>query len=563
MTETYFNRIIFTLVISQILTSVCLCSPVWQNCTLSTVTHQNISTIACSSVFVLDEDEYVYRYESSVDYFIYYEFFDTSSINICSPDNFKKLSEKYSIDSCSSLFCNTAPKLISNAKSFMNQTYGITNDIILRTSLKEMGILMNYCNYCKRDDFISFHEYIVENNATCFSYETEDNACFDSSYFWMDNTISTPLFQGQSLLKTSKNPYICLCDSKYYGYRCDIFSINIVPVTFRGFPIICFVISMFLIFVTMVFNVIPLAYRNFKKIRQKVKFRFVPLHKAIYDEVFSLNWKVIIFLLIYFLFISLENVLSFAFIDVYIQKVDIGAGFFRALSLLPLITALFVTFVIWVNVLLTSMNRSDTVNTHFGLKIILVIFYLFVIALAVLPFVYTFEKSIVKIFNIVYFSLTVGFMMFFIFVFIIFGTKLYLKLRKANNLSIFQIKFTKFVIVLSLIATIVIIQMIFVIIEYAASTVTFGLFYRATNFGVLDVTMCVLASTMIYQMTPFNEMKEIYCCTCIGQSKTAFKLTDDSFGNTDAIQTAYTLDNDEEDNNSRNSSYYKKNLPRL
>ena len=53
--------------------------------------------------------------------------------------------------------------------------------------------------------------------------------------------------------------------------------------------------------------------------------------------------------------------------------------------------------------------------------------------------------------------------------------------------------------------------MIFIIVEYGSHRVVFGLFYRSINFNTLDLTMCVLVSGIIYQMTSNVEFKQIYC----------------------------------------------------
>lgn len=53
--------------------------------------------------------------------------------------------------------------------------------------------------------------------------------------------------------------------------------------------------------------------------------------------------------------------------------------------------------------------------------------------------------------------------------------------------------------------------MVFILIEYGAGVVVFGLFYRSVNFNTLDLTMCLCASVIIYQMTPYTEFKELYC----------------------------------------------------
>nr|CAG4708595.1 unnamed protein product [Naegleria fowleri] len=485
----------------------------WKGCKQIKIEVEQETAVSCTSIQTYNESTIAFRYEKSVPFTLYYTFFDTKLYEVCDAKSVSALFKKYSIDSCLSLYCNNFPRLSNSSITYLNRTYGISNPRDKQTAVGEFAWMMNYCQYCQRDDFVEFHTQlaIAANTTTCFQYVHDDFCNYNQPV--PDGSFYQPLIHGESLLEgKTLNPWICFCGDSRFGFKCDYFSTNFIPFTFQAYPIIAFVISGILAIVTVVCNVVPLCYRNYKKIRASVKHHFKTLKRAVYEEVFTLNWLIIFFVFSYFVFLTLENILGIPLNNVYDARIALGYGFFRSLSLLWLIAALVTTLVMWVNLLLGSMRTTtDALVIHPGLKVLLVIVYLILLGMSILPFIYAADKSVAKIFNLVFFTLTAASAVLFTIFFVVFGAKLFFTLKVANNLSIFQIKFTKFVMFLVVTFTIVFIEMIFIIVEYGSHRVVFGLFYRSINFNTLDLTMCVLVSGIIYQMTSNVEFKQIYC----------------------------------------------------
>ncbi|KAG2392786.1 hypothetical protein C9374_011511 [Naegleria lovaniensis] len=489
----------------------------WKGCKHVKIENSE-QVVSCSSIQTYNESTIAFRYERSVQFTLYYTFFDTKLYEVCDANSVSQLFKKYSIDSCLNLYCNNYPKLSNSSLSYLNRTYGISNIRDRQSALGEFAWMMNYCQYCQREDFVDFHTQLQSvNTSRCFQYVRDDFCNYNQPV--PEGSFEQPLIHGESLLEgKTLTPWICYCGNDLFGYKCDYFSTNFIPFTFQAYPVITFIISGMLAIATIIFNVIPLCYRNYKKIRTSIKHHFKTLQRALYEEVFTLNWLIIFFVFSYFVFLTLENILGIPLNHVYDARIALGYGFFRSLSLLWLIAALVTTLVMWVNLLLGSMRTTtDALVIHPGLKALLVIVYVILLGMSILPFVYAADKSVSKIFNLVFFSLTAASAVIFTIFFVVFGAKLFFTLKVANNLSFFQIKFTKFVMFLIVAFAVTFLEMIFIIVEYGAHRVVFGLFYRSINFNTLDLTMCVLVSGIIYQMTSNVEFKQIYC-PCVKDS---------------------------------------------
>ncbi|KAF0980778.1 hypothetical protein FDP41_013261 [Naegleria fowleri] len=554
-----------------------LAFPIWKNCSLEVIDPTTF-TPSCSSIILLNETTLYTRYEPSVEFSLFYQFFDTKSFELCSNEqqqvsstNLLLLFSKYGIESCERLFCEDFPKLINNftlsnddskkkildfdlslyVKQYLNDTYGVTSLRNQQRVASEFAYMMNYCQYCKRSDFIEFHrnmsQHYANPNNTCFQYLKSDAFCnyghsnalapWNKST-WMnvsssppplilDSDLQIPLIYGNSLLiQPSLNSWICYCGNSKYGFKCDYFSTTFIGFTFQAYPVIAFVLPLFLIFVHIGCVIVPSFYRGILKVKDHMKHRMVKFYRAFYDEFFTLNWLAYICIILHLVFLSLENLFAIATSQMFQLKSTMGSGFFRAIHLLWIFTALFSTFVIWFNLLMgvnkgsKSTNRisshasASVIVLHPALKILVLIFAALFLLLLILPIVYLAIPSIAKIFNLTFFSLSLAITIVFVSGFFIFGARLYLLLRKANHLSIFQIKFTRAIMFLTVVAALVFIEIVLIMIEYGSGQVMLGLFYRSVNFNIMDVTCCLVTIGMIYLFTPIEDLKQLYGVNC-------------------------------------------------
>ncbi|KAG2393039.1 hypothetical protein C9374_009616 [Naegleria lovaniensis] len=544
--------------------------PIWKNCSLETIDNTT-PLLSCSSITLLNETTLYTRYESSVEFSLFYQFFDTKSFELCNEPQISTLFSKYNIESCESLYCQDFPKLINRTsmngsnsidstngmdlsiyvKQYLNDTYGVTSQRSQQRVVSEFAYMMNYCQYCKRFDFVEFHRNMslrynsASNSSTCFQYSKKsDTFCnyghsnamtrlmtgvtnSGSLVSIPDNDLQIPLLYGNSLLiQPTLNAWMCYCGNSKYGFKCDYFSTTFIGFTFQAYPVIAFVLPLCLILVMIISVIIPSFYRGILKVKDHMKHRMVKFYRGFYDEFFTLNWLAYICIVLHLVFLSLENLFALATSSMFQLKSTMGSGFFRAIHLLWIFTALFSTFVIWFNLLMgvnkssKSANRSSSSTSgiivlHPALKVLVLVFAALFILLLILPIVYIAIPSIAKIFNLTFFSLSLAITVLFVSGFFIFGARLYLLLRKANHLSIFQIKFTRAIMFLMFAAALVFIEMILIMIEYGAGQVVLGLFYRSVNFNTLDVSCCLVTLGMIYLFTPFDDLKQLYCGACL------------------------------------------------
>jgi len=305
------------------LLSAVSCSELWSNCTFEVIGNHT-TVMGCSAIQVMNESTYTFKFEDSVNHTNYYPFFDTTYFDICHSQD--QLFNKYRIESCSQLFCQVFPAMINRTEHYLNTTYSISDKNEQGVAASDFATMMNYCQYCKRDDFTQFHTNISQQ-ATCFRYASAVEFC---NYGSVSGSVGkAALIHGRSLLvKGDLVPWICYCKGSNYGFKCDHFSTGFLVFTFQGYPIIALIVSFSLVLATIMFNIIPMITRNYKRIVQKHKVKLMnSVCKSILEEIMSLNWLIVLLLCIYFALVGIENILNIATIDMFKIKSSIGKYF--------------------------------------------------------------------------------------------------------------------------------------------------------------------------------------------------------------------------------------------
>ncbi|EFC49137.1 predicted protein [Naegleria gruberi] len=320
----------------------------------SSSSQQQYSLLTCTSIVIPNETTVNYRYEDTVQFSLFYPFFDSKYSELCSAVVTNQLFTKYNIDSCSSLFCNSIPQLIgksfeqsnnisSTVKNNLLQHYNVSSSQKTRQVIAELAYLVNYCQYCNRDDFISFHTTL--NSTQCFTFVSANFCNYNqppnnfqtltidsltaSTVHQLDynqeSELEIPLLHGISLLNQDVFlPWQCSCGQLQYAFKCDYFSTLFIPFTFRAYPIICFVLTLLLMVVCVFTLVIPTIYRNVKNAKVNMKNNLMPIQKAVLEEVISISWLIIVFLMLHLIFSALENLLSLATVGMFQAKSSIG-----------------------------------------------------------------------------------------------------------------------------------------------------------------------------------------------------------------------------------------------
>jgi len=444
---------------------------------------KDYSAIECKSVRTLVEDR-VPVIKTFPKYVSYRYLLDTPYEEICGPLNQLELFVQLNATSCTEYFCDMAETAANNTKLHSR--------------------VLNFCQYCARSEFEEFHLRVA--NGSCPSFQFPSTSFCSNNEKFQDGY---PLIFSRLVKSEPTNPYICACQkSKLYGFKCDGYSMFIVPWSQFVQPFIMFILCTIMSLVLLLGFIIPTIISH---IRAAIKRRDEIKEAA--SQLVSLRLGMAIFLLVSLLLLGLESIMAIPYENVFMARHKIGDGVFRATALLSLFISMFTLFTLWLKVL----YRADSLNQS-GLpvlvKVLLASVYVFFVVFIAFPIAHMVSIQAKKkgVLNYVFFPLVLTNMILFALGFVIYGTKLFLRIRKAQRLTIFELKFTRFMIIQVVLLLLIALQMLFVIIEFTGRKVHFGISYRLFNFPLLDYTVLLVALAMMYQLFDFNKVTETFPC---------------------------------------------------
>jgi hypothetical protein len=411
--------------------------------------------------------------KEGLDYVHMNYFFDSPTVDICRSE--KDLFIRLNVTSCEEFFCD------SN-KGHLNATSDSQKFVTDHSQMR------NYCQYCYRADYNRFHDRVLAGNCTAYTFPKR-SVCKKASSGY-------PLIFSL-LVKRWHSPYICHCIPRdRYGYKCDAYSIGFAPFMLNFVPIFLVIVSTVILIILQTFWVVP-----FLIVRTKDLIRNMDEFSSKFKQFFELRFVIMLFMTANLTFCAFENFFSISNTKLYLaRRNSFGDGFFRSLAFINLLFSMFTLFTVWVKVL----HQADSLNTSgipIALAAVLGGIYLFFFGLMAFPFANVSEQVRKKgVLNQAFFPLTLVSMILFAAGFLIYGLRLYYRVAKSQKLTVFQLKFTRFMIVLVFLLLTIAIQMLFVIIEFLAPTVQFGLSYRLFNFPLLDVTFLCVVLAMMYQI---------------------------------------------------------------
>jgi len=417
----------------------------------------------------------------------------------------QKLSSETASYNCEQYFCEAKISVLPN------DTQQVIDDHFS---------IMNYCQYCKRSDFQSFHARVKSkscggsggsSDAQAFVFPQYDK-CSSSKHDGYP-VMFRPMFQRK---ESRDRPYLCHCpyltgNGAKFAAQCDLFSFVMIPLYHDVYPIFMLLCISCLLIISVVFYLIP-----FLVVRIKSLFRSGGDWKREIGEFFDTYVLITLFIEAHFVLQIVEYVFSLPVTRLGITRQEFGAGFFQSLGFILFLYAMFTLVVLWVNVLYKAKSKDNNAGLILPLKIVLLAIYLLLGSLSVVPFVSLSKKLKMngnKLINNIFFPLSIVMSVLLGFGFAVYGIRLYLKIRETTKLSMFQLKFNRFMFVATALHLAFAFQMMFTTIENSVPGGAFGATYRYLNIPLLFITLMLLDIAFMYQTFRHNLVIEAYPCT--------------------------------------------------
>ncbi|KAL9647503.1 hypothetical protein ABK040_006863 [Willaertia magna] len=514
------------------------------------------NTITSCEVIPFPIAKYKLKIYEEIPYFSVREYFDTTTENLCDKQIIKNTLQN---DLINLLNKNLSNEIVNDFRNvtennlcsfyFLNffraELNKLRSDSFYRIHVK----MLNFCKFCWNEEFITFSnslQYLKTNNFILNNNNLSNltNAIHQISKEYplqKYNYISLPTnqkeycgnanseilfyYQPSFLSLNYTTPYFCFCKhSGVYATSCDYYSIFSLPFTSKALPFLMYFITIISAIIVFIFLYIPSLNLLFfdKEIKMEKK------RKRMKDFIMDPRFHISHLILFCLICLSLQHIMSMANynLDQALQY-HIGDPFFRCISLLLCFDAFFVTCSIWINTLIISLRnlqKKQDVHFHFIIKIIVILNHCITFTLILLLFAYLIAlniegKTVTMVINIIFFVIIIFWVLFFTFGFLITGIILYKKLTIFNKKNPLELKFMKFTIFNSLVSISVLVQMIFIIIEFMVSGVQFGLVYRDSNFYGLDVCIILYSLSLSYQICDIIEIKKYLFCKKIEEEK--------------------------------------------
>lgn len=475
-------------------------------------TVDNYSAIECKSVRTLKEEHVPIQKVFTPTYVSYRYMLDTPDEDICGTLRSIELFLQVNASSCDEYFCSPAGETTEAS-------------ITKRSNRKLHSRLLNFCRYCARADFDDFHLRVANGSCPDFvrDFPADKNFCSNGGRFQQGFPIDF-----SRVANSAQTPFICACQkSKLYGFKCDGYSMLVIPFSQFAQPFVMFGLCLLLMLGLSLIYIVPTVVAYLVDL---VKNRDEWTSKIL--NIFSLRLFVALFLLGSLFLLALENMFAFPFTTMFNARLSVGDGIFRATSLLCLFISMFTLFTLWVQVMYKG-NSLGQRGIPILVKVALGLVYVFFILFVAFPIAhhFSFEVRRRRVMNLVFFPLIFSSVVLFSLGFLVYGTRLYLQMRATQKLTIFALKFTRFMIIISALLIFIAIQILFVIIEFTGKKVHFGISYRLLNFPLLDYTIVLVTVAIVYQLVDTKKLREAFpclqdvsCCT-IGRRESNNKET--------------------------------------
>jgi hypothetical protein len=484
------SNVVFLFLLLIMSARLCDCTSnvgLWNNCT----SFPQFNTIECSSLNVLNSSHVFLKVYKRSGYVFYRYFKDSSLYDLCSDVKSDPVFQELNISSCEQYWCDSDKGNVT------------INSNTSRAIVIDHSFMLNYCQYCRREDFETFQNRVFNGSCPAFKFP---NPSFCSGY-----EKGYPLV-FDSAVQILNTPYICQCQSGKFAYKCDFFSLVWSPLLNNVFP---FFVLAFLIMMAMANFVLYLF--PFLYIRTKYLVQNREDYKQALFMYFDTYLLITSAIQIYLVFAIFETIFNLPYMSItMIRRYFLGDGFFRATSFIFLLVALFTLLTLWIHVMriARSINNQEVMEDRLSadLKVVLVIIFILLAALFVIPFFSLISTPRYHPWvNRFYLPLTCvsGFVLSLGFA--IYGTRLYLKMREIRDIGFFEVKFTRFASIVIILLLLLAIQMLFVIIEWLRSGgPTFGVVYRSLNFSMISLNNLLIALAVMYQTLKPTLIAEAY-----------------------------------------------------
>jgi hypothetical protein len=450
----------------------------WSKCT----NHNNItSTTSCKSIKTIPEGSFT-NTKIFPKYAVLYYYWDTPQQELCDDKRVHSFMELKNSTSCEDYFCDRGITLVGN-----NTEIG--------AAVERHVTILNYCQYCQRADYFSFHDRVSSNTCKAFTFP-------DSKFCSPSVGDGYPLYFATLVQKKFSQPYMCNCPYGHskggrYAHKCDFFAFYILPLSQEVYPIIMIVIAALLLIISIVFYSLPFIIVRVKSIVNNRR----ELTKEI-GEMFDTYILITLFMQIHFLLEIIEMIFTLPIQNiVYVRNTDGLAGFFQSLAYLAFLFSMSTLVTLWVNVLYKTKHKEKDAGMIWPLKITLAVIYIIIASLGIVPFVSLFKRARqYRLINSVFFPVSVIAATVLGIGFAVYGVRLYLKIRETTKLGVFKLKFNRFMIATTTLHLLFAIQMIFITIEhFVRGKTTFGITYRSLNLQFLFLTLICLDLAFMYQ----------------------------------------------------------------
>ena len=482
--------------------------------------------------------------------------FDTNYLDYCNEHENDEIN-------CQELLC-------SKPSSFYSNLWDLNN----KTQRSQLDSVMNYCLYCERSDFRenlqncslfggnNYTKVLNLLNTHCNGNDqaapVKSLAMFDSSFIvtelfkrdylnylsnnnlldsnttkdtYMKMANLTTIFKyymdsiwnsdSASWKSTMNLPFNCWCnyqnyDNSYFGFTCSDFYQDYQTAFVYRYSVIVFTLIYASLFVILLlFISIPRIAERILTLKKKLNKLNVETYKKVLfsiRHIFDIVSHPVFWLLLAATCGTIENFLRFIFnfnslkpfFDVYFS------GLFRALTALCCLCGYSSLVILWSHIIDISNRKDGKQGLSLYNKIILSIFYsclIVSIIIALIVFVatgnYGYAYIVLSCAGLVY-------MMTFTIGFSFYGVKILVTLRKMDDRPVFEYRFTKFILGVTVIFIITWIVVLLCLITYSFGFDVIGLFFGITRNIFLDACMVVIVAFSSYMTFNVDAFEIIY-----------------------------------------------------
>jgi hypothetical protein len=288
-------------------------------------------------------------------------------------------------------------------------------------------------------------------------------------------------------------PYQIYCGSyNKFGVKCDAYVWLLNPVRYAVWPIIDYVVRVFIIILMVIFLWIPKINGHVKQHLKGV--RTIP--RFVWEVVTDLKILCIFFMTIGIPFVLIEDIGDFKTTQAVFQDIR---GLFRIAGGLFTIMGFLTLLVFWSHIYHSS-QAMDGEKLNIWNKLALTFFYISSLLIALIAAILYAALpdqrmhvfiALMSIAVIYFFLLVVGFF--------IYGIRMFCMLRKSNNVNFLKLKFTKFMMVIMVLFLHIIVWMIILTVEFSVPGKT-GLFTAIMRGPLMDLSLLLLYPFVIYML---------------------------------------------------------------